>query len=86
MRAVVNLGKVTDYTVGDGGITPTLTAATDPTAWAQLVWHTAKMFASGITSSSFTQRSFSERIGEPRELVGMILDEVYRLEDGEMSA
>lgn len=86
IRGVVKLGKLPGYSVGAAGISPSLSAESDVTSYARLIWNVAKRFAVGITSSRFTTRAFSEAIGEPRELVDDILDEIYKLEEPDMAS
>lgn len=101
MNAVVNLGRVRqigdDGSPGTGSpyqiagvdldqISPALTPASDPAAYAALIWHTAKLFAVAITSSQFKTSGFSETVGESKELISNIVQEVYTLENGERCA
>jgi hypothetical protein len=93
-RAVVNLGKVTgdpallngaiSYTLDSAttGIIPTFTPVSDPKAWAQVVYHTARLFAVDVTPSHWRTRAFSETIGENKERVFNLLMEIYGLENG----
>jgi hypothetical protein len=92
MTAVISLGKVVGdgvnapdgYSVSAGAISPSLTAVADPIAFAQLIWHTGRMFVAGLTSTHFRTRAFSESIGDPGELVNYIITELYSIESGEM--
>ena len=88
ITAVVNLGKVPGYAISEDGteITPEFTPSTDSIAYARVIYHTAKLFAVGLTSSSFRTRAFSESFGDSRELISDLLNEVYQLENGEQSA
>ena len=90
LRLVVDLGKVSgiviDYTADDAGITPDLSPASDPQAYARLLWHAAKLFVRGLTSSSFTTRAFSQQMGQPRELIDAVIEEVYSLDNGDMAS
>jgi hypothetical protein len=97
VTAIVNLGKVRQIGVdglpGGGDpyaisgtandeISPDLAPASDPSGYACLIWHTAKVFAVALTASRFSTRGFSEQIGEPKELIANIIQEVYALENG----
>src|ERR1035437_756961 len=74
VRAVVNLGKVTgDPTLLAGassyaldsantGIITSFTPVTDPKAWAQTVYHAAKIFAVDVTPTHWRTRAFSETV------------------------
>jgi len=89
LRTVVDLGKVTgktEYAAGEDGITPDLTPATDPAAYARLLWHAAKLFVQGLTASAFTTRAFSQRVGHPTELINAVIEEVYHLDNGDMAS
>lgn len=82
MRLILNTGKVPGYAVSGVNVAPDL-LATDPKAYALLIYHTAKIFTNAMTRESFNTRAFSESLGEPRELIGAIIDEVYNLENGD---
>jgi hypothetical protein len=88
MTAVVNVGKVPGYAITqDGtGITPDLTPASDQPSYALLVYHTAKMFVVTLTATSYRTRAFSESFGDSKEFIVDILQEVYRLENGDQSS
>jgi hypothetical protein len=83
MKLILNTGKVPGYAVSSADVAPDLTPA-DPRAYALLVFHTAKIFVNAMQRESFNTRAFSESIGEARELIAAVIDEVYRLEHGEM--
>lgn len=89
VRLVVNLGKVvsedgaTAYALdGTTSITPNLTATGDAHAWARLVWNAAKRFTSAAKPMAWRTRAFSETIGEGREKVFEVLEELWNLENG----
>ena len=89
LRTVVDLGKVTgntDYRADADGISPDLSPASDPQAYARLLWHAAKLFIQGLTASSFVTRAFSQRVHEPRELINAVIEEVYNLDNGDMAS
>lgn len=83
MKLILNTGKVPGYAVSSTDVAPDLTPA-DTNAYARLVYHTAKIFTNVMARESFNTRAFSESIGEAKELIGAVIDEVYRLENGEM--
>lgn len=94
MRLVLDLGRV----VGDQtsaaryacdtartGVTPDLTSAADPKALAQLIYYAAKRFVSDAAPASWRTRAFSETRGEGIQKVFHLVEELYHLENGEMS-
>ncbi len=90
VRTVLNLGKVvsadeaTTYAVsGTTAVTPDLTAASDAVAYAKLVFRAAQLFVTDMTPIAWRTRAFSESIGENREKVFHIMEEIWRLENGD---
>ena len=92
MRTSLNLGKVvgdqttvTAYAVDTDvtQVTPTLTAADDPKAYAQLIYYTARWFIVDMTPTAWRTRAFSETVGNNVERIWMILDELWNLESGD---
>lgn len=92
VRTVVDLGKVTGALAAGTtyevdalrtGITPNLTAAGDPKAFAQVVYHTAKLFLGAQAPTSWRTRAFSETIGRNYEAVWNVLTELWDVESGE---
>jgi hypothetical protein len=85
IKMALNMGKVPGYAVSSGAISPDLTAA-DPTAYALLVYHAARPFVVNATRESFNTRGFSESIGAPSELIDLVIQELYKIENGEQIA
>lgn len=90
MRTVLDLGKVTGietsgYAVDTPrtGVTPDLTAVADPKGFAQLVYHTARLFLMNRTPISWRTRAFSETIGNNYEAVWNVIEDLYSLENGD---
>jgi len=93
MGVVLNLGRVTgDPLVAVEGyflssdelrVRPALKPSTDVKAYAQLLYHTSKMFVVNLTSESFRTRAFSRTVGDSYHLIHDILGQVYYLENGE---
>jgi hypothetical protein len=90
VRLVVDLGKVTGaetngyaMNLARTEIAPTLTPATDPKAFAQVIYHAAKQFAVDVTPTAWRTRAFSESIGENRERIFSLLNDIYTLEHGD---
>lgn len=92
IRTVVDMGKVVgDQTTVDrysvtssrDAITPDLSAADDPKAFAQLVLHAAKLFVCDSATSSWRTRAFSESVGANYEQVWIIMEEIRNVEFGQ---
>jgi hypothetical protein len=89
VRTVVNLSKVVgDQTTVDnytmdiaGAITPTLTATGDPKAYAQCVYHASRLFVADMQPTAWRTRAFSQVIGENREKIWALLEDLYNLEN-----
>ena len=95
VRMTVNLGQVVGDTTlhpytpsynmdsAGTGITPSFDPVSDPKAWAQTVFHAAKVFAVDVTPTHWRTRAFSETIGENRERVFNLLMEIYNTDNGD---
>jgi hypothetical protein len=94
LRTVLNLGKVvgdqttvTSYlpdTLGTS-VTPTLTPALDPKGYAELVYHTARVFIADDRPTSWRTRAFSESVGNNVEKIWLILEELWGINFGDGS-
>ncbi len=75
--------EVPYYYLDAGGtnIVPDLTPAADPKAFVQLIYHAAKHFAVDVTPTHWRTRAFSETVGENRERVFSILEEIYNADN-----
>lgn len=85
VKMVLSQGLVDGYAVSGEYVSPDLTMESDGLSYAKLAYNSAKVFAVALTDSSFNMRAYSERLGKPTELVGSILDEVYRMAHGDMA-
>lgn len=83
LQSVVEFGKVPGFVIADSAIVPDLVAADDPNNYYRLCLRTAEMFVRERTRVSFNTRAFSEVIGQPFELVDAIIQEIYKLDNGE---
>lgn len=90
IKLVLNLGKVVgdqttvdNYTYSGGNTSPDLTSTEDPKAFAQLVYYAARQFIVDISPTSWRTRAFSESIGENREKIWALLEDIWNLENGD---
>lgn len=99
MRTVVDLARVTGtpaiapdgYALDAGrlNIVPTLTPVSDPKAFAQLVYWTAKLFTGNLTPHiAWRTRAFSYSASTGANFDGIfhLLEAIYNLEQGDMGA
>ncbi len=84
-RVVGDQVTVSAYTFDDPNITPDLTAAADPKAFAQLIYYAAKLFVADVQSQAWRTRAFSETRGDNIQKVFHIVEELYGIENGQMS-
>jgi hypothetical protein len=87
VRTVLKMGRIPGFTLGNDldTVSPRLDWRTDPLSYSRVVMHAVRLFVVGITRTSFNTRAFSESIGEPKELVDSVINDVYKLDNGEMS-
>lgn len=94
IRGVIDLGRVvgdnpltqtTPYGVTNDrlNVSPDLTAASDPKAFAQLAYRAASLFIS-VQPSQWKTRAFAETLGANTERVMLILQGLYEAENGPM--
>lgn len=67
-----------------GQISPDIDVATDPKAYTLIIYKAAKFFAQQFTRYSYRSRAFSENFGAKPDLVMGLMEDVYRLEHGDM--
>lgn len=87
LKTVVDFGRVPGYEIDGESVKPSVESQPEvtpanPDAFLRLCLHAVKVFVVDRTRVTFNTRAFSESIGQPTELVNLVIDDIYTLENG----